>query len=119
MTTHQTGRRHFFSPLEIVFYILLSPTLSNVSVSSLAGSLSIRLTTYMASSDKINPGTISYSPRSSNCFQTNTVIPPTTMPATAPFLVVLLQNRDMSIAGPKAAPKPAQAYETVSSIKLL
>ncbi len=31
---------------------------------------------------------------------------------------VRFQNRLMRIAGPKAAPKPAQAYETISRMKL-
>ena len=35
--------------------------------------------------------------------------PPATIPAMAPARVVRFQNRENSIRGPKAAPKPAQA----------
>ena len=51
-------------------------------------------------------------------FHTNTLTPPATMPATAPAWVVRFQNRENSISGPKVAPKPAQAKETMLNITL-
>ena len=48
-------------------------------------------------------------------FQINTIAPPTTMPARAPHLLVRFQNRAQSITGPKAAPKPPQAKETMEN----
>ena len=49
----------------------------------------------------------------------NTIAPPEIMPARAPVLVVLLQNKENSITGPKDAPKPAQAKDTMVKIELL
>ena len=51
-------------------------------------------------------------------FQMNTMAPPVIMPAMAPALVVLFQNRENSIIGPKVAPNPAQAKETMLKITL-
>ena len=48
-------------------------------------------------------------------FQINTIAPPVTMPAKAPGKFVRFQNRANRITGPNAAPKPAQANETMSN----
>ena len=45
--------------------------------------------------------------------------PPQTMPASAPWKFTRLQNRLNSISGPKAAPKPAHANETMRNTELL
>ena len=47
-----------------------------------------------------------------------TVRPPETIPATAPARFVLLQNRDITTVGPKAAPRPAHALDTSPIILL-
>ena len=46
-------------------------------------------------------------------FQMNTIAPPAKTPAIAPYLLLLLQKRESSITGPNAAPKPAQANDTI------
>ena len=51
-------------------------------------------------------------------FQTNTIIPPLSIPAIAPAFVVRFQKSEKSISGPKVAPKPAQAKETSLKITL-
>jgi len=48
----------------------------------------------------------------------NTILPPVSMPAIAPALVVLFQNNENSIIGPKVAPKPAHANDTTLKITL-
>ena len=40
------------------------------------------------------------------------------MPAIAPILVILFQNKEKSITGPNVAPKPAQAKETTVKMTL-
>ena len=51
-------------------------------------------------------------------FQTNTMIPPTNMPAKAPFRLVRFQKRENSMIGPKDAPKPAHAKDTIAKTEL-
>ena len=51
-------------------------------------------------------------------FQRNTIPAPPTIPAIAPARFVLFQNRENSISGPKVAPKPAQAKDTIWNITL-
>ena len=51
-------------------------------------------------------------------FQTNTITPPEIMPARAPWRLLRFQNRAKSITGPKAAPKPAQAKDTMVNTEL-
>ena len=51
-------------------------------------------------------------------FQIKIMAPPTTMPARAPWRFVRLQNRENSISGPNAAPKPAHAKETIRNTEL-
>ena len=46
-------------------------------------------------------------------FQTKTMIPPVIIPAKAPSLLDLLQNKAKIVTGPKLAPNPAQANETI------
>src|SRR3954449_2193381 len=71
----------------------------------------------------IKPGTISYNwngitPASVKLAQRITVTAPEIIPARAPQLVILRQNKLSRIIGPKEPPKPAQAYETRSKIVL-
>ena len=42
-----------------------------------------------------------------------TIAPPVIIPASAPHFVVRFQNRENSTTGPNAAPKPAQANDTI------
>ena len=51
-------------------------------------------------------------------FQTKTITAPATMPARAPGLLVRFQNREKRTTGPKEAPKPAQAKETMRNTEL-
>ena len=51
-------------------------------------------------------------------FHTKTITPPASLPAMAPCFVVRFQNREKSISGPKEAPKPAQAKETMRNTEL-
>ena len=51
-------------------------------------------------------------------FHKKTMPPPLSMPAIAPDLVMRFQKREKIIAGPKVAPKPAQAKETTVNITL-
>ena len=46
-------------------------------------------------------------------FHTNTITPPTSMPERAPHLLLFFQNSASSTTGPKAAPKPAHAKDTM------
>ena len=46
-------------------------------------------------------------------FHTNTIAPPTNIPENAPYLLALFQNKAHSTTGPNAAPKPAQANDTI------
>ena len=46
-------------------------------------------------------------------FHTNTITPPLTRPVSAPGRVVRFQNRQHSISGPNAPPKPAHAKLTI------
>ena len=46
-------------------------------------------------------------------FQMNTIAPPEIIPASAPMRVVRFQNSANSTTGPKAAPKPAHAKDTI------
>ena len=55
----------------------------------------------------------------SRYFQMKTIAPPATMPAMAPCFVVRFQNREKRTSGPKAAPKPAQAKDTMRKTELL
>ena len=43
----------------------------------------------------------------------NTIAPPASIPAIAPYLFERFQNRASSITGPNAAPKPAHAKDTI------
>ena len=52
-------------------------------------------------------------------FHTKTMTPPVIMPANAPHLLLHFQNSAKSITGPKAAPNPAQAKETMVKTELL
>ena len=52
-------------------------------------------------------------------FQMNTIAAPETIPAMAPHLLQRFQNRPKSITGPKVAPKPAHAKETMRKTELL
>ena len=51
-------------------------------------------------------------------FQMKTRLPPVSIPAMAPDLVALFQNREKRIIGPKVAPNPAHAKETTLNITL-
>jgi len=51
-------------------------------------------------------------------FQKKTIPPPVTIPAIAPALFSLFQKREKIISGPKVAPKPAQAKETIRKMML-
>ena len=44
--------------------------------------------------------------------------PPDSIPASAPHRLLRFQKRANSTTGPKAAPKPAQAKDTMSKIEL-
>ena len=81
----------------------------------------------MAMLEMINAGRSSYKPKNGmlaarNClstsFQTNTLIPPASIPAMAPVRVVLFQKSEKSMIGPKVAPKPAHAKDTRVKITL-
>mgnify|MGYP000667720345 CR=1 FL=1 len=48
----------------------------------------------------------------------NTIAPPDTIPARAPWKVVLLQNSEQITRGPNAAPNPAHAKDTIPNIEL-
>lgn len=52
-------------------------------------------------------------------FQMKTMAPPAIMPEMAPYLLVRFQNREKRTRGPKEAPKPAQAKETMLNTVLL
>ena len=52
-------------------------------------------------------------------FHTNIVVPPTSIPATAPYLLARFQNKESKTTGPKVAPNPAQANDTISNTELL
>ena len=52
-------------------------------------------------------------------FQRKTITPPAAMPETAPAKVVRFQYRAQITRGPKPAPKPAQAKETMPKMELL
>ncbi len=70
---------------------------------------------------RINPGMISYTPvdfARPVVIQINTVAAPTIMAASAPHSFIRFQYRLSRIAGPKAEPKPAQAYPTKSRMVL-
>ena len=51
-------------------------------------------------------------------FHTNIVIPPETIPASAPCFVVRFQKSAARTTGPNAAPKPAQAKDTIWNTEL-
>ena len=51
-------------------------------------------------------------------FQINTIAPPDTIPASAPHLFVRFQKRAQRINGPKAAPNPAHAKDTIAKTEL-
>ena len=51
-------------------------------------------------------------------FQTNTITPPDTMPASAPGKFVRFQKSEKSITGPNAAPNPAHANDTMVNTEL-
>ena len=51
-------------------------------------------------------------------FHTKIEIPPLIIPASAPYRVVRFQNSENSMTGPKAAPNPAHAKDTISKIEL-
>ena len=72
---------------------------------------------YITKADNKNPGTISYKlnipPKATpSLLQIIALTPPVTIPAMAPFLVVLFQNNENSTIGPNVAPNPAQAFST-------
>ena len=46
------------------------------------------------------------------------MIIPEIIPAIQPYLLVLFQNRDINIAGPNTAPKPAHAKDTILNTEL-
>jgi len=96
---------------------------SNSSIISLEGGAERRLTAIIAMLAQINAGRSSYisniPPRGrTRYFQINTIAPPTIIPANAPFRLERFQNRAKTITGPKEAPKPAQAKETMLKIEL-
>ena len=51
-------------------------------------------------------------------FHTNIIIPPDNIPAITPYLLAPFQNSDISTTGPKVAPKPAHANDTISNTEL-
>ena len=51
-------------------------------------------------------------------FHTKIITAPTAMPAIAPFLLERLQKSDRSMTGPKVAPKPAHAKDTIWNTEL-
>ena len=51
-------------------------------------------------------------------FHINTIAAPPTIPAIAPALLIRFQNKENSISGPKVAPKPAHAKDTILNITL-
>ena len=73
--------------------------------------------------DTKNAGRSSYTPNNPPIgfkisFHMNTIIPPESMPAIAPSLVVLFQNNENMVIGPNVAPNPAQANDTIVKITL-
>lgn len=52
-------------------------------------------------------------------FQTKIITPPVIIPASAPSLLERFQNNENNTIGPKVAPNPAQAKETISKTELL
>ena len=83
----------------------------------------MRLTIIIEASERMNAGTISYSvkipPSAERFFQTRTVMPPTSIPAKAPFHVVRLQKSAVRTIGPNVAPSPAHAKDTTLKTELL
>src|SRR5699024_9087294 len=78
----------------------------------------IKLTIIVTIRLKEKPGTISYSSKmrpERKSPQMMTVSARTINPATAPLLLILLQNSASTILGTKEEPSPAQAYSTSSS----
>ena len=74
----------------------------------------------IVSADKMNPGMISYM---SNIppliiYHKISETPPTIIPQTAPGKVILFQNKENKIIGPKAAPNPPHAQETNPNTEL-
>ena len=51
-------------------------------------------------------------------FQTNTMIPPESIPAMAPARLIRFQKSENRITGPKVAPNPAHAKETMEKMTL-
>ena len=104
-------------------YTLPDFTASKSSSISREGFLVRRDTTTMRRVENMKAGSSSYianTPPSLliTSFQRNTMPAPPTMLAIAPALVVLFQKREKSMMGPKVAPKPAQAKETILKITL-
>src|SRR5699024_2983274 len=105
--------RQYFS-----FYSLARRTVSSNSSSIDCSGLLIKLTITVTIVLNKKPGASSYNskmPPLKKSPQITTVAAPTIIPAIAPPRVIRCQQRDKTISGPKAAPKPAQAYPTKSS----
>ena len=51
-------------------------------------------------------------------FHINTITPPLIIPARAPYLLQRFQKSAASIIGPKAAPNPAHAKDTIPNTEL-
>ena len=105
------------------FAFPIALTRSNSSVISLEGALVQRLTIAIKTRPTRNAGSSSYMPNTPpmgliRYFQIKTVAPPDTMPEIAPGRVVRFQNREQITSGPKAAPKPAHANETMPNTEL-
>ena len=75
----------------------------------------------MAKIAPVNPGTISYRfvEDLKKTAQIIVIIKPLHIPAIAPDLVILFQNRDKITTGQKALPIPDQAKRTNQNINLL
>lgn len=77
----------------------------------------------IAIQDSTNAGNSSYIPNMPPMglirnFHMNTMLPPVSIPAIAPALVVLFQKSDKIMSGPNVAPKPAHAKDTTWNITL-
>ncbi len=105
----------------VSYFIFLTTSYS--SVISFEGAGVIRLNIMIARQDTMKAGRSSYISQTppkglTRYFQMNTIAPPDIIPAMAPYLFERLQKRANSTTGPKAAPNPAHANETIPNTEL-
>ena len=104
----------------MIFPVLAASKSASISAE---GFFVSRETTTISIEEKMNAGRSSYIPNTPPIgairnFQINTIELPPSIPAMAPAMLVLFQKREKSISGPKVAPKPAQAKDTMVNITL-